>query len=54
LMLIGRYMFRKMLDLTPWPEPQLQIEPVEYPWAKWGARIEQWVARLKQRRKHEK
>lgn len=54
LMLIGRYVFRKMLDLDPWPRPRLQIEPVEYPWTKWGARIEQWVLRFKQRRNQQK
>jgi predicted PurR-regulated permease PerM len=50
LMLAGRYIFRKMLDLDPWPEPELALEPVVYPWTRWGARIEFWFTRLKERR----
>ena len=52
LMLVGRYTLRKMLDSNPWPEPELALAPVVYPWTKWGKGIEGWVARLKQRRKH--
>jgi predicted PurR-regulated permease PerM len=54
LMLAGRYTLRKMLDLDPWPGPELQLEPVAYPWMKWAGRIEGWVARWKQRRKQKK
>ena len=54
LMLAGRYTFRKMLDIDPWPEPELELEPVVYPWTRWGARIEKWVTRLKQRRNQKK
>jgi predicted PurR-regulated permease PerM len=48
LMLVGRYIFRKMLDLDPWPEPELELVPITYPWTRWGARIDTWVTRLKQ------
>jgi len=54
LLLAGRYTFRKMLDLDPWPEPELEIEPVVYPWVTWGSRINNWITRLKQRRKKDK
>lgn len=40
LMLVGRYTIRKMLDLDPWPEPELELPPVEYPWVRWGRRFE--------------
>lgn len=36
LKLIGTYTFRKMFDLDPWPNPEMEIPPVEYPWAEWG------------------
>jgi predicted PurR-regulated permease PerM len=42
LMLAGRYTVRKMLDLNPWPEPELELAPMEYPWVRWGKRIEVW------------
>jgi len=50
LMLVGRYIFRKMLELDPWPEPELELAPVVYPWTRWGARIERWITRIKRRR----
>lgn len=51
LMLVGRYTIRKMFDVDPWPEPELEMASVDYPWVKWGKYIESWLARLKQRRK---
>jgi predicted PurR-regulated permease PerM len=42
LMLVGRYTIRKMLDIDPWPEPELELAPMEYPWVRWGKRIEDW------------
>ncbi len=51
LMLVGRYTIRKMFDIDPWPEPELEMAPVVYPWAKWGQTIESWATRLKQHRK---
>jgi predicted PurR-regulated permease PerM len=50
LMLIGRYTIRKMVDIDPWPEPELMLAPVVYPWVKWGASLEKWISRLKERR----
>ena len=54
LMLVGRYTIRKMFDIDPWPEPELEITPVVYPWSNWGMKIEGWIARFKQRRKHKR
>ena len=42
LMLIGRYTIRKMVDLDPWPDSELLLPPAEYPWVRWGRRIEVW------------
>ena len=36
LMLVGRYTIRKMFDIDPWPEPELELSPVVYPWIKMG------------------
>jgi predicted PurR-regulated permease PerM len=52
LMLAGRYILRKMLELNPFPDPELELAPVKYPWSKWGSRFEKWTTRLKQRRNH--
>ena len=54
LMLAGRYIFRKMLDLDPWPESEPVLEPIVYPWTRWKKRIESWITRLKQLRNHKK
>ena len=54
LMLVGRYIFRKMLELDPWPEPELELSAVVYPWTRWGARIESWVTRFRQYRNQTK
>lgn len=34
--LLGGYVFRKMFDLNPWPEPETDVVPIEFPWAQWG------------------
>lgn len=39
LILLGRYVARKMFNLDPWPEPETDAKPLEYPWAKWGQRL---------------
>lgn len=49
LMLVGRYTIRKMFDIDPWPEPELEPAPVVYPWSKWGKKIEGWIIRFKRR-----
>jgi len=39
--LVGRYTIRKMFDLDPWPEPETQPKPMEFPW------LERAVRRLR-------
>lgn len=51
-MLVGRYTLRKMLDIDPWPEQELSLLPVEYPWQKWGQRFSGWLKRLKPHRQN--
>ena len=43
LKLLGTYVLRKMFDLDPWPYPEEEFEPIEYPWYRWGRKIVQWV-----------
>jgi len=50
LNLIGRYTIRKMFDVDPWPEPELKLPLVVYPWVRWGANLEKLITRLKERR----
>jgi len=45
LILVGRYVARKMFNLDPWPEPESDAKQLEYPWAKWGQRL-QGLARV--------
>jgi predicted PurR-regulated permease PerM len=33
LSLISRYLVRKLFDQDPWPEPEKEPKPIEYPWA---------------------
>jgi predicted PurR-regulated permease PerM len=47
LTMLGQYVARKMLDLDPWPEGDVEDETlIAYPWAKWGERIWGWLKRL--------
>ncbi len=39
LRLFGRYIYRKMFDLQPWPEPPPRLRaPAELKWARWMRR----------------
>jgi len=40
--LVGIYIFRKMVDLNPWPDPEEDNKPVEYPWYRWSRQIKGW------------
>ncbi len=40
--LVGIYVFRKMVDLDPWPDPEEDNKPVEYPWYRWTRQIKDW------------
>jgi len=52
LKLLGTYVLRKMFDLDPWPYPEEEFEPIEYPWYRWGRNIVQWfreqISRLRE------
>ena len=41
--LLGIYVFRKMFDLDPWPEPEVDSKPIEYPWFRWIRNLGQWL-----------
>ena len=51
LKLIGMYIFRKMFDLDPWPDPELEITRVEFPWYQWGKsgweKMQSWWSRFR-------
>lgn len=47
LRLLGRYVFRKMLDLDPWPEPEIPTQPSEIPGP---AIMRKLLGRLRQQR----
>jgi predicted PurR-regulated permease PerM len=49
LVLVGRYVARKMLDLDPWPEPPEGRGEVKYPWSGWKQRGANWLRSLRQR-----
>jgi predicted PurR-regulated permease PerM len=51
LILMGRYILRKMLDLDPWPQVEENLPLVEYPWAKWLRRIRALIEVVRQRNK---
>ena len=48
--LVGRYVVRKMFDLDPWPEPEIEPEPVELPWVRGLNQLKTWWKTLQQRR----
>ncbi len=43
LKLVGFYVLRKMFDLDPWPDPEIEAKPVEFPWFRWTRNIKKWV-----------
>jgi len=49
VVLIGRYALRKMLDLDPWPEPELALEDSAYPWETGAQRFKNLYARLRKK-----
>lgn len=36
---VGVYVFRKMFDLDPWPEGELEPKQIEFPWFRWTRQI---------------
>ncbi len=51
LTLVGRYVTRKMFNLVTWPEPEGDAKPLEYPWAKWGQRLQALARAIRARLK---
>jgi predicted PurR-regulated permease PerM len=51
IILVGRYTLRKMLDMDPWPQEPLTLEPVAYPWVRWGLRVQGLLEKVKRFRK---
>ena len=49
-LLIGRYALRKILDLEPWPEPELEAINNAYSWQTGIQRFKNWYANLRQKR----
>lgn len=41
--LVGIYVFRKMFDLDPWPVPEEEPAPVEFPWKRWSRQFKDWI-----------
>lgn len=52
LKLLGLYVFRKMFDLDPWPEPEVESVPVEFPWFRWSRQLKSWIKKLRSRKKN--
>lgn len=42
LKLLGRYVFRKMLDLDPWAGMERTTPITEFPWERWRRRLQAW------------
>lgn len=51
--ILGIYVFRKMVDLDPWPDPEEDNKPVEYPWYRWSKQIKAWFQDRWSRKKEE-
>jgi putative heme transporter len=49
--LIGMYIFRKMLDLDPWPEPEVEATPIEFPWFRWSRQLKSWIQKKRSKKK---
>jgi predicted PurR-regulated permease PerM len=52
--LLGIYVFRKMFDLDPWPEPEEESRRVEYPWLRWTRQIRDWWKTRREKRKEQR
>ena len=54
LKLVGEYIFRKMFDLDPWPDPEVENVPVEFPWFRWSRQIKNWIRARQEKKKDQK
>ena len=48
---VGLYVFRKILDQDPWPEPEEESIPVEFPWFRWSRQLKSWVRKIQEEKK---
>jgi predicted PurR-regulated permease PerM len=48
---IGIYVFRKMVDLDPWPDPEEESVPVEFPWYRWSRQLKNWFQERQNKKK---
>jgi predicted PurR-regulated permease PerM len=51
--LLGIYIFRKMFDLDPWPEPEEESRRVEFPWLRWTRQIRTWWKTRREKKKEQ-
>jgi len=49
--MLGMYVFRKMFDLDPWPEPEEEPTPVEFPWYRWSRQLKSWIQKKRLEKK---
>jgi len=54
LKLLGIYVFKKMFDLEPWPDPEVDLHPIEYPWYRWSRQLAEWLKTIWARVRKEK
>ena len=50
--LLGIYVFRKMFDLDPWPEPEEEPTQVEFPWFRWSRQFRTWIRKIRSKIKN--
>ena len=43
LKFLGIYVFKKMFDLDPWPEPEVELHRIEFPWYRWSRQLVKWL-----------
>ncbi len=51
LKLVGIYVYRKMVDLDPWPDPEVEPQRVEFPWRRWIRQLGSWIEDRRSRNK---
>jgi predicted PurR-regulated permease PerM len=49
LKLTGTYVMRKMFDLDPWPYPEIESKPIEFPWYRWSRQFRDWLKNVRNR-----
>ena len=52
--LLGTYTFRKMVDLDPWPDPEIEFRRIEFPWYSWFRKFVEWLRKTWSRIQKEK